>query len=279
MRALPRPLRFKDMQKYSEWFTGPNWAYPIEKQQGFWRAVGFSVLLFILLQIFQVVFTPIVYLTLLHQPFSSFQDGSAFPSPAMTQSVLIAMFPAVIPTVFLGLYFSKFGLPNRQGALPLQWRKMGILGWVLLFAAFIVSMFVLLNFIYWVFGFDPSRGSGLVEQTMMELAKNPWLFAYSLPSIVLGAPLSEELIFRGVLFAGLAASPVGRTGAVIITAALWSLAHAGPAPWVNVGLIFVMGLTLGVLLLRFGSLWVTIACHTAWNAANAFLLYVVGLQQ
>ena len=265
------------MKTYSEWFTGPRWAYPVEKQQGFWRSLGFFVLLFVCLQIFQIIFTPLVFWALYYGPTTNLAVIETYRSPAVMQSLLIAMFPAVIPTVFLGLYFSKFGLPHKQGKLPLEWPKLGVLGWIGVLVGFLVAMLVLLNGLYWAMGFDPQKGSGLVEQTMMDLAKNRNLFALSLPSIVIGAPLSEELLFRGILFAGLVTTPVGRTGAVIITAALWSLAHAGPAPWINVGLIFVMGLALGILLLRFGSLWITIACHTAWNAGNAIVLYLAGL--
>ncbi|MDE2446821.1 MAG: CPBP family intramembrane metalloprotease [Alphaproteobacteria bacterium] len=121
-----------------------------------------------------------------------------------------------------------------------------------------------------------SSKAGAVEKTIAAMAKDPLLFALSLPSVVLGAPLTEEVLFRGALFSGLVASPLGRTGAVLITAALWAFAHAAAAPWLTIGMLFLMGIFLGLLLLRFGSLWVTIACHAAWNAMSAIALFSAG---
>ena len=44
-------------------------------------------------------------------------------------------------------------------------------------------------------------------------------------------------------------------------------------PWLAVGIIFVMGLVLGALLIRFGSLWVTMACHGIWNGVYALMIF------
>ena len=92
----------------------------------------------------------------------------------------------------------------------------------------------------------------------------------------MAAPLTEELLFRGALFSAIASSRLGRIGAVMITAALWALAHATSAPLLFVGILFVMGICLGLLLLRFGSLWVTIACHASWNAMSSLALFGAG---
>ena len=99
------------------------------------------------------------------------------------------------------------------------------------------------------------------------------MFALALPGIILGAPLAEELIFRGPLFAALRTTWIGKTGAVVLTAAGWSLIHGASAPWLFVGIIFVMGLVLGLLLLRFGSLWVTIVCHCVWNSLSSLAIF------
>jgi membrane protease YdiL (CAAX protease family) len=44
-------------------------------------------------------------------------------------------------------------------------------------------------------------------------------------------------------------------------------------PWLSIGLIFVMGLIFGWLMVRFGSLWLTIACHGLWNGFYSLLIY------
>lgn len=94
--------------------------------------------------------------------------------------------------------------------------------------------------------------------------------------IGVGAPLSEELLFRGFLFSGLAKSKLGFVGAGILTALLWTLLHVGYSIF---GLIEVMGigLYLAWLLVRTGSLWVTMFCHAVYNSVMALGLYFMTL--
>ena len=56
------------------------------------------------------------------------------------------------------------------------------------------------------------------------------LFWLAFPACI-GAPLAEELVFRGQLFAALARSRAGFSGATLITSALWSLLHITGAGW------------------------------------------------
>jgi uncharacterized protein len=254
------------------------WLYPIEKQQGFWRALGFTVLLFLILQILQVALGYAIFVFGFGQPLSNLVPPSPEAISSFTKAAVIAMFPAAIPVLFLALYVMKFGLPQRQGSLPLNWPSLGFIGWLILILLFIIAMALAMNGAYWVTGFDPKQGSGVIEKAMAELTANPMVFSLSLPSIILAAPLAEEFLFRGILFAGLTNTPVGRTGAVLITAGLWALAHAFGAPWINVGVLFIMGVVLGLLLLRFGSLWVPIVLHTAWNTMTSLAIFAVGTQ-
>jgi membrane protease YdiL (CAAX protease family) len=94
--------------------------------------------------------------------------------------------------------------------------------------------------------------------------------------IGIGAPLSEELLFRGFMFAGLAKSKLGFIGAAVLSAVLWTLLHLGYSIF---GLIEVLsiGLYLSWLLVRTGSLWVTMFCHGVYNTVMAIGLYFVTL--
>jgi membrane protease YdiL (CAAX protease family) len=49
-----------------------------------------------------------------------------------------------------------------------------------------------------------------------------WLLGIAL---VIAAPLTEEIVFRGFMFRGLQASRVGPVGAVILPSAIWALMH------------------------------------------------------
>ncbi len=91
-----------------------------------------------------------------------------------------------------------------------------------------------------------------------------------------GAPLSEELLFRGFMFSGLAKSKLGLIGTAVLTSVLWSLLHFGYSVF---GLIevFSIGLYFSWLLVRTGSLWVTMSSHAAYNTVMALGLYFTTL--
>lgn len=84
-------------------------------------------------------------------------------------------------------------------------------------------------------------------------------------AIALCAPVGEEILFRGFLFAGLAASRLGRGGAVVLTSILFSLIHAGQYGWVDLTQVGFMGVCFGLGRLRTGSLVTPIAMHVALN--------------
>ncbi|MEL7048860.1 MAG: CPBP family intramembrane glutamic endopeptidase [Pseudomonadota bacterium] len=98
-----------------------------------------------------------------------------------------------------------------------------------------------------------------------------WLLAFI---VAVGAPLSEELLFRGFLLSALAQTPLGFVGASVITTALWAALHA---QYSVAGLIavFLLGLTFCWLLWRTGSLWVPIVCHGIYNALVLALVWAM----
>lgn len=100
-----------------------------------------------------------------------------------------------------------------------------------------------------------------------------WL---TLLAVGVGAPLSEELLFRGFLFAALARSRLGAVGAAIVTTAAWASLHGNYSPF-GVFEVAVIGLFLCWLLWRTGSLWVPIFCHALYNSVLTGLLSVLQL--
>ncbi|MFH1312727.1 MAG: CPBP family intramembrane glutamic endopeptidase [Candidatus Eisenbacteria bacterium] len=90
-----------------------------------------------------------------------------------------------------------------------------------------------------------------------------WLIA------ALGAAVSEEFIFRGVLQNGFSSRLRGWI-AVLITASVFAILHTiwrfPPA--------FILGVFLGVLYWRTGSLWPPIAAHLTINTVTIVTLYV-----
>ncbi len=84
-------------------------------------------------------------------------------------------------------------------------------------------------------------------------------------AVAIGAPLSEEFLFRGFLFPVLANSRIGLIGATLISNAAWTALHTSYSVFGLID-IFLIGLVLTWLLWRTGSLWVPIICHGLYNS-------------
>jgi uncharacterized protein len=96
-----------------------------------------------------------------------------------------------------------------------------------------------------------------------------WPLAFAV--VGLGAPLSEELLFRGFLLSALARTRLGFSGAALATTMLWTGLHAGYS-LAGIAEVFVIGLFFCWLLWRTGSLRVTIVCHALYNSAILLVL-------
>jgi membrane protease YdiL (CAAX protease family) len=95
-------------------------------------------------------------------------------------------------------------------------------------------------------------------------------------AFVIVAPLGEEILFRGFMFRGWAASPLGPIGTIVLTSAIFAFVHL-QYDWF--GMIQTGGLALlfGWLRWRSGSTLLTILLHTLVNfvatAAAAFKVH------
>jgi membrane protease YdiL (CAAX protease family) len=86
--------------------------------------------------------------------------------------------------------------------------------------------------------------------------------------LAVGAPMVEELFFRGLLLKGLMARlPV--PAAIVISAVLFALAHFETVQFAGLA---VFGVVLGTLAWRTGRLAPSIAAHMAFNAAAVISL-------
>jgi membrane protease YdiL (CAAX protease family) len=242
---------------------------------GLWFAVAAAVFLMVTNIILQFGFALVMI--------AAFLDAQFNDPGAAIKGFMIGIFPSSAATAGLAwvLAGKRGGDPWR--VLNLHLPKLGWLGWALVTGGFLAAMYVFITALVLVLGIDPaqyqpvegqdsSETVGLVKQAMFDIAHDPWLFALVLPSVVIGAPIAEELVFRGQVFAALSQTRLGMSGTTVLTSAAWSLMHLSE-PWFSVGIIFVLGLVFGYLLWRFGSLWVTIACHAAWNAVYASVMF------
>jgi membrane protease YdiL (CAAX protease family) len=99
------------------------------------------------------------------------------------------------------------------------------------------------------------------------LFRNPWWIA-AVAVIAIGAPIAEEVLFRGYLLARLIG--FGFSTAAIVTTLVWAGLHAYSA-W-GMALIVIMGVLFADLRRRTGSLRVPIAAHAANNTLACLYL-------
>jgi membrane protease YdiL (CAAX protease family) len=86
-------------------------------------------------------------------------------------------------------------------------------------------------------------------------------------AVVIFAPAFEEMFFRGFLFAGLQKSRIGPAGATGLTALAWAVLHIQYDAF-GIGTVLVLGVIMGVVRLKTGSLWSTLLMHSLWNLAG-----------
>lgn len=99
------------------------------------------------------------------------------------------------------------------------------------------------------------------------------LFWTVLVVVAVGAPLSEELLFRGFLLPALA-TRMGFWPAALIANAGWTALHLGYST-PSLLAVFIGGIVFSLGLRQGGTLWVTIVAHAIYNGAAIVLLRFV----
>jgi len=83
-------------------------------------------------------------------------------------------------------------------------------------------------------------------------------------AVIVAAPVSEEVFFRGFLFRGLAESRMRPWGAILFTSLVWSLIHI-QYDWFGIAQIFLAGIFLGWIRWYSGTITLTILLHALQN--------------
>ena len=104
----------------------------------------------------------------------------------------------------------------------------------------------------------------------LEIIRHPgWLVA--LLVIGIGAPVSEELLFRGFLQSALSRSRIGFWPGAGIATGMWTALHIGYS-LVGLAEVALIGMLFSWVLWRSGSTRVTVVCHAVYNTALALLM-------
>jgi len=136
----------------------------------------------------------------------------------------------------------------------------------------VLSQLVVVRSVYWPLerGWPDTFSRSRVERNARDLydqAHGGWLIGLLL-IVVIGAPIVEELVYRGLL-QGAMVRRFNDAVAVVAVAAFFAAIHFR---WVEFPGLFVFGLILGVCALRTGRLGMGIAAHMAFNATGLLLV-------
>ena len=90
---------------------------------------------------------------------------------------------------------------------------------------------------------------------------------------IIGAPIAEELLFRGYLYSQLINTKLGMYGTIIFTSLLWTGLHAQYDFDILIS-IFFLGLVLGYVRYRHDSVYLAIVIHAIHNIqATIYILF------
>jgi len=186
--------------------------------------------------------------------------GLAFLVRALSVDPNVDLWVALFPNLFELLFIAVawwFSVRKYQVSL----RALGFVG----FRPSILALgFALLWAVYLVVGAYNYliQGFGLEMQTdvtpVLEELASPWPLFFTAAVV---APVSEEVFFRGFVFAGLR-SRYGWRGAAAISSILFAVAHAQLA---FIPPAFLLGFLFAYLYERSGSLWPALILHMAVN--------------
>ena len=135
----------------------------------------------------------------------------------------------------------------------------------------LVSQLILIPILYApIIHFAPSIKDTLEKpaKELVDLVQGNWGVVALTVLVVVGAPIVEELFFRGLLLRSLVRR-LGPVPAIVTSAVLFGLAHF---EGVQLPALIVFGLVLGYLAYRTGRLGPGIFAHMAFNAVTIFSL-------
>jgi len=104
---------------------------------------------------------------------------------------------------------------------------------------------------------------------IIQSAKNSWEIAALVVCIVILAPISEEIFFRGFLFTAIKAR-FGRRIAIFASAVIFSLLHFDL--WVLLPM-FVGGIGFAYIYDKYGNILLNIFAHIVWNSIALSLFF------
>ena len=223
---------------------------------GAWATIGLSLVVGVVFALLQVVVVVIFFaFNLLRDPFF---DAEAFFAGVEHNGFLLAVTTTVTSILTTGVIVLLVkmrdgpSLRDYLGLKPVGLRS--ALPWLAATLALVAASD----------GLTLLLDRPLVPEFMSNIYQTAGFLPLFWFAIVIMAPVFEEVFFRGFMFAGLERSRLGGVGAIVLTALAWAVIHLQYDLY-GIATIFVLGLLLGAVRLKTGSVLLTIGLHTTIN--------------
>ena len=189
---------------------------------------------------------------------------------AQAPTLAVLLVGSVAPWVFLGGYpllitRLRGNGPRIDLGLSLRWRDVawavvaGVAGLIL------AGLLALLT--QQIAGEFTSAGAEVAEE-VRQAGGTPAVLIFAV-LLVVGAPIVEELAFRGLLFNSLRKKGLGIAWTLVISSVAFALIHFEPT---RLLVLVALGLVLGIVRWRTGSLLASTITHAMINAPAALVL-------
>ena len=172
--------------------------------------------------------------------------------------VVIGAAPVALVVIAVAARTTRCGIAEY---LALRWPAprhvaLGVLCFVVLIPA--------VDLVSWLAGREVSPA---FVTNVYRSARDTGVLPFLVLALVVATPAVEETLFRGLLLPGLAASRLGPTAAIGLTAAAWALMHMQYAPFYLIQAL-AFGIAFGWLRWRSGSTLLTIVLHGIVNLVS-----------
>jgi uncharacterized protein len=237
--------------------TNPVW--------GFWATFGFGLWVMSMNLLCELV---VIVVFIAQQASSGIAIDQHYISGLQNNGLLVSIATIVAAPVCVGLIFFiirlKKGSNFREylGMCRIRWRTIPIaLGILIIYFVLFQALSSFINY----------KGTNFTEDIFKTAGSVPLLWI----ATVVMAPVFEEALFRGFLFEGFRRSPVGIAGAVLFTSAFWAALHL-QYDLFAIGSIFILGIIIGLVRYRMGSIWGALAMHMLFNLISMAAVTIQG---
>ena len=219
---------------------------------GFWATLGFSALI-IIGNVVSVMIAAVGLVASGESP-----DLIADPAQLASNGTLVALSVLVSSPIVLGLTFLFANL--RKGLTVKEYLGLHEVGWktavrwsviLLLFAGLSDLLTFLLQ-------------QPIVPEFLLNVYRTATNKTLLWIALVVAAPVSEEIFFRGFVFYGIQNTRLGPKGAIILSSLLWTPLHM-QYEFYNLAAVMALGLLLGYARFKGKTVYIPIVMHALVN--------------